>query len=105
MYYEATFRAAKPTWLDELAIERRIGALKDSFGIRPARRPRAEALIGACILEGVDTQFEIVRMLGSSGLSKALVRSVLEERTGPLPGHHLWQTDKYGRYHLLDLDF
>jgi hypothetical protein len=104
MYHEATFRAAKPTWLDELAIERRIGALKDSFGIRPSPRPRAEALIGACIIEGVDTQYEIVRMLGSRGLSKKLVRSVLEERTGPLPGQHLWQPNEYGRFYLLDLD-
>jgi hypothetical protein len=104
MYHEATFRAAKPTFLDELTIYRRIGALKDSFGERPSPRPRAEALIGACILEGVDTRLEIVRMLGSSGISKNLIRSVLEERTGPLPGQHLWYADEYGRFHLLELD-
>lgn len=100
MYHEATFRATNPDFWEVHKIFARIGRLKDSFGERPSPRARAEALIGACILEGVDTQYEIVKMLGTMGLSKNLVRKVLEGRTGPLSGDHLWQRSEEGLYRL-----
>lgn len=76
--------------------------LKESLGPKPSRRDRAELLIGACILHRFATRHQIVKALGSIGLSKAHVVRVLDERTGPIPGEHLWVRDEAGRYQLLD---
>lgn len=98
-YYHATFRELSYPAIDR--IYRRINNFKDELGSQLDRRSRAEAMIGACIVEGVDTRFEIVKMLGSAGLSKNFVRRIIEERTGPFPDMHLWQPDQFGRLRLL----
>lgn len=84
-------------------VYRELDRLKESFGLNPPRRYRAEIMIGACILHKFNTQRLIVKALGSRGLSRNFVIRLLHERTGELPGEHLWRYDDDGRYHLLDL--
>ena len=76
--------------------------LKDDLGPKPNRRDRVQVMICASILYGFDERHRIIKSLGYHGLSANHINRVLDERTGTVPGAHLWQRHDYNRYRLLD---
>lgn len=83
------------------AVYDQLRALKESFGPSANKRDRATVLIGACILNGFDTRYLILKRLRVTGLSRNHVIDILDDLTGTVPGLHLWRCDDEGRYHPL----
>lgn len=79
-----------------------LSELKDKLGPKPNRRDRVQVMICASILYGFDERHTIISLLCSCGLSADHVKRVLDERTGSVPGAHLWQQPDGGQYRLLE---
>ena len=69
--------------------------------IRPANRhDQAIVLIEACILEGIDTRPQIVRVGRELGFDYRHVAMTLNAQEGRHPDRHRWCRDAEGRYRL-----
>lgn len=75
----------------DAVIFRALRALKASFGPKANKDDRAVALIGACIIEGIDTEARIVGALRRLDIKEAHVRALLRCHDGDDPELHAWR--------------
>jgi hypothetical protein len=77
--------------------------VKEGLPSHLRRREQLELLITACIVHGFDTRHLIVKWLSVAGRSPNSIAKVLDERTGPTPGKHLWKLGDDGCYTVHDV--
>jgi hypothetical protein len=84
---------------EDIAVSfRALRALKASFGPKPNKDDRMIALIGACIIEGFDTEPQIIGALRTIGMKEAHARALLRHHDGVDAELHAWRRGPEGRY-------
>ncbi len=105
MHEQQSFAPVRELTYPEIdQVYKALFRMKESLGPSPNRRHRAEILIGVCILHQFNSRYLIDKGTRVMGLSHNNVMRALDERTGAVPGKHLWQCDADGYYQMLDAD-
>jgi hypothetical protein len=98
-------RAPAPTGTisnaDVNAIFRRLRALLKRFGRKRHSNEAAEALIGACIVEGFATRWQIVGALARLEFKAKHIHDILNRFEGDDASLHRWRCEDGERYRLL----
>jgi hypothetical protein len=97
MISAAHIKIAKPEPLDPIAGLRKM---LDGFSPEINKHDRADALIEACLSQGVADPTAISELADRLGFNPVHVRIRLVKGAGPNPNASRWWRDAEGRYHL-----